>query len=74
MSHTAGLTVHGFPGYDVDAPLPTLVQIFNGEKPANTEPIRVAIAPGTQERCTGGGVTMCGRIVDHPDGLGEIRY
>ena len=32
MSHTAGLTVHGFPGYDVDAPVPTLVQIFNGEK------------------------------------------
>ena len=26
LSHTAGLTVHGFPGYDVDAPLPTLVQ------------------------------------------------
>ena len=39
MSHTAGLTVHGFPGYDLDAPRPTLMQIFNGEKPANTAPI-----------------------------------
>lgn len=58
MSHTGGLTVHGFPGYDVDAPLPTLVQIFNGEKPANTEPIRVDIVPGTQERYSGGGVTI----------------
>ena len=36
-SHTAGLTVHGFPGYDVDDRLPTLVEILNGEKPANTE-------------------------------------
>src|SRR2546427_8640311 len=58
MSHTAGLTVHGFPGYDVDAPVPTLVQIFNGEKPANTAPIRVDILPGTQERYSGGGITI----------------
>lgn len=58
MSHTAGLTVHGFPGYDVDAPVPTLVQIFNGEKPANTAPIRVDVVPGTKERYSGGGVTI----------------
>ena len=58
MSHTAGLTVHGFPGYDVDAPLPTLVQILNGEKPANTPPIRVDLVPGTQVRYSGGGVTI----------------
>ena len=58
MSHTAGLTVHGFPGYDVDAAVPTLVQIFNGEKPANTAPIRVDIVPGTKQRYSGGGVTI----------------
>jgi CubicO group peptidase (beta-lactamase class C family) len=58
MSHTAGLTVHGFPGYDVDAPLPSLVQIFNGEKPANTAPIRVDVVPGTIQRYSGGGVTI----------------
>jgi len=58
LSHTAGLTVHGFPGYDVDAPLPTLVQVLNGEKPANTAPVRVDIAPGTKFRYSGGGVTI----------------
>jgi CubicO group peptidase (beta-lactamase class C family)/predicted transcriptional regulator YdeE len=58
MSHTAGLTVHGFPGYDVDAPVPTLVEIFNGEKPANTAPIRVDTVPGTKWRYSGGGVTV----------------
>ncbi len=58
MSHRAGLTVHGFPGYDVNDPLPTLVQIFNGEKPANTAPIRVDFVPGTQVRYSGGGVTI----------------
>ena len=57
-SHTAGLTVHGFPGYEVDDKLPTLVQVFNGEKPANTAPIRVDFVPGTKERYSGGGVTI----------------
>ena len=58
MSHTAGLTIHGFPGYDVNDAMPTLVQIFNGEKPANTAPIRVDILPGTKEVYSGGGVTI----------------
>jgi len=58
MSHTGGLTVHGFPGYDVDAPLPTLVQILNGEKPTNTVPVRVDFVPGTKLRYSGGGVTI----------------
>jgi CubicO group peptidase (beta-lactamase class C family) len=58
MSHTGGLTVHGFPGYDVNDAMPTLVQIFNGEKPANTAPIRVDTVPGTIERYSGGGVTI----------------
>lgn len=58
MSHTGGLTVHGFPGYDVDEPVPTLVQVFNGEKPANTAAIRVDTVPGTKWRYSGGGVTI----------------
>jgi CubicO group peptidase (beta-lactamase class C family) len=58
MSHSAGLTVHGFPGYAVSEPRPTLVQIFNGEKPANTAPIRVDFVPGTKMRYSGGGVTI----------------
>jgi CubicO group peptidase (beta-lactamase class C family) len=58
MTHSAGLTVHGFPGYPAGAPLPTLVQIFNGEKPANTAPIRVDFVPGAKTRYSGGGITI----------------
>src|ERR1700722_13425008 len=36
LTHTAGFTVHGFPGYALGEPVPTLVQVLNGEKPANT--------------------------------------
>ena len=57
-SHSAGLTVHGFPGYDVDEKVPTLVEIFKGEKPANTAPIVVDFVPGSDERYSGGGVTI----------------
>ena len=35
LSHTAGLTVHGFPGYATDEPCPTVVQVLDGAKPAN---------------------------------------
>ena len=57
-SHSAGLTVHGFPGYDVDEKIPTLKQILDGEKPANTEPVRVDFVPGSDERYSGGGITI----------------
>jgi len=58
LSHSAGLTVHGFPGYAVGAPIPTLVQILNGESPANTRPVRVDTVPGTKFIYSGGGVTI----------------
>ena len=58
LSHSAGLTVHGFAGYASDEPIPTVVQILNGEKPANSEPIRVDIVPGTLWRYSGGGYVI----------------
>ncbi len=63
MSHSAGLTVHGFPGYAVDAPMPSMVQIFNGEKPANTAAIRVDVLPGTKHRYSGGGTTVMQQLL-----------
>ncbi len=58
MSHSAGLTVHGFPGYAAGVPLPTLTQILDGAPPANTAPIRVDTVPGTIWRYSGGGLTI----------------
>ncbi|MDB6111846.1 MAG: penicillin-binding protein [Pedosphaera sp.] len=63
LSHSAGLTVHGFPGYAVDATLPTLVQVLDGVKPANTSAIRVDITPGTKWRYAGGGYTVMQQMV-----------
>ncbi|MFN2564415.1 MAG: serine hydrolase domain-containing protein [Gemmatimonadaceae bacterium] len=58
MTHSAGLTVHGFPGYAADATVPTVVQLLGGEKPANTAPVRVDIEPGSRWRYSGGGTTV----------------
>jgi CubicO group peptidase (beta-lactamase class C family) len=58
LSHSAGLTIHGFLGYTSDEALPTTVQILNGEKPANSEPIRVKTVPGTVWRYSGGGYVI----------------
>ena len=58
LTHTAGLTVPGFPGYARDARLPTLEQILDGVAPANTEAVRVATQPGIAWQYSGGGTTV----------------
>jgi len=63
LTHTAGFTVHGFPGYAKDAPVPTLVQVLNGEKPANTDPIRLESVPGSKWNYSGGGYTVMQEMV-----------
>jgi CubicO group peptidase (beta-lactamase class C family) len=63
LSHTAGLTVHGFPGYAAGAPIPTLVQILDGEKPANTDPVRLEAAPGSRWKYSGGGYTVMQQLL-----------
>lgn len=68
ISHTAGLTVHGFPGYPAGRPLPTVPQILNGEPPANTDPVRITIVPGTQFRYSGGGTTIVQQVLEDVTG------
>jgi CubicO group peptidase (beta-lactamase class C family) len=58
LSHTAGLTVHGFPGYAVGEKIPTLPQVLDGAPPANTAAVRVNMEPGTKFRYSGGGTTI----------------
>jgi CubicO group peptidase (beta-lactamase class C family) len=62
LSHTAGLTVHGFGGYASGDRIPTLVQILDGLKPANSRPIRVDISPGTVFRYSGGGFVIAQQL------------
>ncbi|WP_428654222.1 serine hydrolase domain-containing protein [Runella sp.] len=58
VTHTAGLTVHGFRGYAKGEAVPTVVQVLNGEKPANSGAILPDTLPGKIWRYSGGGYTV----------------
>lgn len=68
LSHTAGLTVHGFPGYEKGDTIPTLIQILNGEKPSNTGAIRCMYEPSHKFEYSGGGTTISQLIIQDVTG------
>lgn len=63
LSHTAGLNVHGFEGYQKSADLPSIIQILDGQPPANSPAIRSVMEPGLRSEYSGGGVTISQMIV-----------
>ena len=63
LSHTAGMTVHGFPGYASGSPVPTLIQILDGAAPANTKPIRIEAIPGKEWKYSGGGYVVVQQLL-----------
>ena len=74
LSHTAGLTIHGFPGYAAGQPVPAVVQVLDGKEPANTKPVRVDILPGSQYRYSGGGYTVLQQLLADVTGKPFPRF
>lgn len=68
LTHTAGMTVHGFAGYASDAPVPTLIQILDGTPPANSPAIRLDTTPGTAWRYSGGGYVIVQQLLEDVTG------
>jgi CubicO group peptidase (beta-lactamase class C family) len=68
LSHTAGTTVHGFPGYAADEPVPTLQQVLEGAEPANTAAVTVNMQPGSRMRYSGGGTTLAQLTIQDTSG------
>src|SRR6266404_5913593 len=63
LSHTAGATVHGYEGYAAGKKAPRLVQVLNGESPANSAPVTIDFVPGTKFRYAGGNYTIIQQIL-----------
>lgn len=64
LSHTAGLSVHGFIGYSHKDSLPTINQILNGERPANNESIKPIYPINEHFEYSGGGYAITRKILD----------
>jgi CubicO group peptidase (beta-lactamase class C family) len=58
LTHTAGLTVHGFGGYRPGTAIPSVRQVLDGTAPANSGAVRLKTAPGSEWRYSGGGFTV----------------
>jgi CubicO group peptidase (beta-lactamase class C family) len=58
LTHSAGLTVWGFPGYALGGPVPTVPQLLDGAPPANTPAVRNDTFPGARWLYSGGGMTI----------------
>jgi len=63
ITHNAGITVSGFLGYATSEAIPTLRQILEGQKPANSAPVRVDIPPGSKWRYAGGGYVVLQQLL-----------
>ncbi|MFA6034982.1 MAG: serine hydrolase domain-containing protein [Myxococcota bacterium] len=68
MSHTSGINVGGFGGYAAGAALPTLVQILNGQPPANNEAVLVVGVPGGAYSYSGGGYEVIHQLLQDLSG------
>ncbi len=74
LSHTAGLSVHGFDGYKWGQPIPNILQILNGEAPANSPAVRSIFEPGVKFEYSGGGIEISGLMVEDITGLRYANY
>lgn len=74
LSHSAGLTVHGFRGYDRNEKIPTLPQVLDGKKPANSPAVRSEFEPGLKFQYSGGGTTISQLILTDVTGQAYDQF
>ena len=68
LAHSAGLSIKGYSGYTPDRQIPTLVQILNGEQPANSKPVQVVQRPGKGYKYSGGGYLVVQQMIEDVSG------
>ena len=68
LSHSAGISVHGFGGYASNASLPSSREILDGRGAANNRPIRCEAAPGQRSSYSGGGYVIVQQLISDVTG------
>jgi CubicO group peptidase (beta-lactamase class C family) len=74
LSHTAGLSVHGFAGYKQKDSLPTDNEILDGKRPSNSPAVRNVFAPGTRYQYSGGGTVITKKLITDLTGMAYDQY
>lgn len=69
LSHSAGFSVPGFPGYEINKKLPSTLEVLNGTHDvANTKPVEVIYNPGEKFQYSGGGTTVSQLVLEDVTG------
>jgi len=63
LSHTAGLSVHGFRGYLRSEMIPTINEILDSTPPSNSGKVQAILKPGTKVEYSGGGTLITKKIL-----------
>jgi CubicO group peptidase (beta-lactamase class C family) len=74
LSHTGGVSVHGFNGYKITDTIPDLTTILDGRHPANSAAIRSEFQPGELAQYSGGGYVISQMIVEDITNQPYDRY
>ncbi|MEM9889169.1 MAG: serine hydrolase domain-containing protein [Bacteroidota bacterium] len=74
LSHTSGLSGHGFDGYGEEDKLPRTIQILNGKKPCNSKRVESKSEPNLEFKYSGGGITITQLILEESSGSSYDKY
>ncbi|MFZ1330772.1 MAG: serine hydrolase [Flavobacteriales bacterium] len=73
LSHTAGLSLHGYPGWATTDTLPTIEESLSGKTNGAGE-VKLIMEPGTRWKYSGGGYTMLQLIIEGVTGKSFAAY
>lgn len=73
LSHTAGLRLHGYPGFDPSQQLPSIEASLSGATNGAGD-VRVIMPPGTKWQYSGGGYTIAQLLVEEITGQAFNDY
>ncbi len=74
LNHTSGIGTHNGEIYDPSAPIPTLLQLLEGESPARTPPVRIEAIPGTKFAYSNGGYLVLSLLIEDVTGEPFAEY
>ncbi len=74
LNMTSGLSISNFDGYRQDEPMPTLLQLLKGAKPANNIPVEVLYQPGSKYGYSNGGFQVLQLIMEEKTGIPFSEY